>query len=58
VQLVAPQILHRGRVGRTPKEGGQLTHRANVLALRLVHELAHPHIVNHALAQNADALSR
>ena len=36
VQLVAPQILDAGGVGRAPEEAGKLAHRANVVALRLV----------------------
>jgi len=58
VQLVAPQVLDARRVGRAPKEAGKLAHRAYVVALRLVGELAHPHVVDHALAQRADALGR
>jgi len=58
VQLVAPQILHAGAVGRAPKEAGKLAHRANVVALRLVREFAHPHVVDHAPAQRRDALSQ
>ena len=54
VQLVAPQILDRGRVGRAPKKGGELPHDADVVALRLVRELAHPHVVDHALTQRRD----
>jgi hypothetical protein len=58
MQLVAPQILDRGRVGRAPKEGGQLSHRTNVMALCLVRELAHPHVVDHALPQRRDPVKR
>ena len=58
MQLVAPQILHAGAVGRAPKEAGKLAHRANVVALRLVGEFAHAHVVDHAPAQRRDALSR
>ena len=58
MQLVAPQILDRGRVGRAPKEGGQLSYRANVMALCLVRELAHPHVVDHALPQRRDPMKR
>jgi hypothetical protein len=58
VQLVAPQILDGGGVGRAPKEGSQLSYRANVLALGLVREFAHPHVVDHALPQRGDAVQR
>ena len=58
MQLIAPQILDTGGVGRAPEKPGKLAHRANVVALRLVRELAHAHVVDHAPAQRADALSR
>ena len=58
VQLVAPQILDRGRVGRAPKKGSQLSYRTKVVALCLVRELAHPHVVEYALAQRRDGMRR
>jgi hypothetical protein len=58
MQLVATQVLDRGCVGRTAKEGSQLSHRPNVLHLCLVGELAHPHVVDHALPQRRDPVKR
>jgi hypothetical protein len=58
VQLVTAQILYAGGVRRAPQKTGKLAHRANVVALRLVGELAHAHVVDHAPAQRADALGR
>jgi hypothetical protein len=43
---------------QAPKEAGKLAHHAYVVALRLVGELAHAHVVDHASAQLADALGR
>jgi hypothetical protein len=51
VQLVAPQILNRGGVRCAPKVGGESLHPAKVVALRLLRQLAHPHVVDHALTQ-------
>jgi hypothetical protein len=58
VQLVTPQILDRGRVGRTAKKSSELPHHADITALRLVRELAHPHVIDHALPQRRDPVKR
>ena len=58
VQLEAPQVFDGGGVGRALEEGGQLAHGADVGCLRLVLELAHAHVVDHALAQRRDGRSR
>ena len=41
--------------GERLEEGGELAHRADVAGLRLGLELAHAHVVDHALAQRRDA---
>ena len=58
VQLVVAQVLHRGAIGRAPQIAREPAHRADVRTLRLGGELAHPHVVEHALAQGADGTSR
>ena len=50
VQLVAAQILRRGGIGRAAEEAGEVDHREDIMALGLVREFAHPHVIEHALA--------
>src|ERR1700724_1888373 len=57
MQLVAPQVLDGGCVGRAPEESGELTDHADITGLRLRCELAHAHVVDHALAQRTDILA-
>src|SRR6202140_4233037 len=57
MQLVAPQVLDGGGVGRAPEESGELTDHADIAGLRLRCELAHAHVVEHALAQRTDILA-
>ena len=58
VQLVAPQILDRGRVRGGAEKTGEPDNCADLVGLRLGRELAHPHVVDHALAQCCDVLCR
>ena len=57
MQLVAPQVLNGGGVGRAPEESGELTDHADITGLRLRCELAHAHVVDHALVQRTDILA-
>jgi hypothetical protein len=56
VQLVAAQILVAGRVGRATQKCGQPPHGTDVCVLGLGRELAHPHVLDHALTQRTDGL--
>jgi hypothetical protein len=47
VQLVAAQILGRGRLGRSAEEGGELLDVSDIILLRLLDELAHRHVFDH-----------
>jgi len=51
VQLIAAQILGAGRVGRVAQESGEVPDGTDVSTLRLGGELAHPHVLDHALTQ-------
>ena len=55
MQLVVAQFLDTGGVRRAPEVLGKLPYRTKVMVLRLLAQLAHPHVVGHALAQRADA---
>jgi len=55
VQLVAPQVLGACLVWRPAEKGGEILDRANVAILSLRRETADRHVVDHALAQRADA---
>jgi hypothetical protein len=57
VQLIPPQILRLGRVGRSAEEPGEVRHHADVVVLGLGPELPDGHVLDHPLAQRADALS-
>ncbi len=57
MQLVAPQVLDGGGVGRAPEECGELTDHADITGLGSGCELAHAHVVDHALAQRTDTLA-
>ena len=54
VQLEGPKILGSGRVRRSLEIGGEPANGADVVDLGLAVELAHPHVVDHALAQRGD----
>jgi len=56
MQLVVAQFLDAGSVRRSTEVFTKLPYRANVLGLRLLAELAHPHVFDHALAQRTDGL--
>jgi len=58
MELIASQILGAGRVRRAAEKGRELAHGAEVVGLRLVRKLAHPHVLDHALAQRADGRCR
>jgi hypothetical protein len=58
VQLEPPQIFDGGGVGRAPEEGGQLANSADVGFLSLVLQLAHAHVLDHALAQRCTGANR
>ncbi|HQT34259.1 MAG TPA: hypothetical protein PLE06_09480 [Thiobacillus sp.] len=55
VQLVVAQVLHAGGVGWPVQIAGELSHRAQIVALCLGGRLAHPHVVEHALAKRTDS---
>lgn len=50
MKLIAPQILGPGRVRRAAEKRRELARIAEVLGLGLVRKLAHPHVLDHALA--------
>jgi hypothetical protein len=54
VQLEGPKVLGSGRVRRPLEERGEPAHGTDVVDLRLAVELAHAHVVDHALAQGRD----
>src|SRR5258706_10951150 len=56
--LTVAKLLHRGRVGRALEEGRQLANSADVAFLRSRLQLAHAHVVDHALAQRRTSASR
>ncbi len=53
-----PQIFDCGCVGLASEEGSQLANGANVGVLSLVLQLAHAHVVDHALAQRCTCANR
>ena len=54
LDLEAAQIFRCRRIGRTPKEGGEPPHVADIITLRLAAEVPHGHIVDQPLTQRAD----
>lgn len=54
VQLIVPQVLDARRVRRTTQIRSEPLDGAKIAALRLGIEFAHPHVVDHALAQRGD----
>ena len=58
VQLKPSHVLGRRRIGRAAQEASQSPHGADIGNLRLVGELAHPHVLDHALAQRGNGLGR
>jgi hypothetical protein len=55
MQLEAAKIIGCRRVRRAAEEGCERPDVADIVALRLLDELAHGHVFDHAPAQRADA---
>src|SRR4029077_10486776 len=58
VHLEAPQVLSARGVGRGLEEGSETAYCTKIAGLRLGLELAHAHVLEHALAQRRDGRSR
>jgi len=58
VQLETTQVFIGGGVRGSAQKLCKLTHRTDVGRLGLGFELAHPHVLGHALAQWRDGLNR
>ncbi len=56
MQLEAAKILRRGRIRRTAEEGCERPHVPDIVVARLLDEVAHRHVFDHAPAQRADGL--
>jgi hypothetical protein len=56
MQLERAQLFRNRGVGGTAEEGREPLDGTDVLALRIGHEPAHVHVIEHALAQRADGL--
>jgi hypothetical protein len=56
MQLEASQILRRGCIGRATEEGRESADVPDIVVARLLDEIAHAHVFDHALAQWADGL--
>lgn len=54
VQLELPHILGRGGLRRAAEEGREASDLTDVIGAGLLDEMAHRHVVDHALAQRAD----
>jgi hypothetical protein len=54
MNLKPANILAGRRIQRPSKEGGEIAHKANIVALRIRSQAAHRHVFEHALAQSAD----
>ena len=54
VQLELPHILRRGGLRRAAEEGREASDLADVISAGLLDEMAHRHVIDHALAQRAD----
>src|SRR5262249_48652630 len=54
VQLIFPQMLHPELVGRSPVECTKLRYSTDVRLLAARRQVAHRHVVDHALAQRRD----
>jgi hypothetical protein len=54
VQLVEAQLLGCGRIGRSAEEGSEGLDLADVVVLRLLHEVADRHVFDHAPPQRAE----
>jgi hypothetical protein len=56
MQLERAQLFGGRAVGGTAEEARELLDSTDILALRIGHEPAHVHVIEHALAQRADGL--
>src|SRR5947199_1992711 len=56
MQLETAKILSRGRIRRTAEEGRERPDVADIVGARLLDEVAHGHVLDHAPAQRADGL--
>ena len=54
VNLKPANILGRRGIRRLSKEGREVAHKANIVALRIGSQAAHRHVFEHALPQRAD----
>ena len=58
VQLIAPQILNGGRVGRAATKAGKLPHGADITGLRLPKRLPHASQDSRHLSSTGIAIGR
>src|SRR5258708_8495600 len=56
MQLKAAKILGRGRIRRAPEEGCERPDVPDIFVARILDEVAHAHVFDHAPAQRADGL--
>src|ERR1700682_2903075 len=54
MQLEKAKILRRGRIGRATEKGCKCPDVPDIVVVRLLDEVAHRHVFDHALAQRAD----
>src|SRR5271169_5737906 len=54
--MIFPQMLHPELVGRSPVKRTELRYRTNVSLMGARRQIAHRHVVDHALAQRRDRL--
>src|SRR6202045_5093129 len=56
MQLETAKILRHGHIRRTAEEGCEGPHMPDIVVARLLDEVAHGHVFDHAPAQRADGL--
>src|SRR4029453_7914358 len=56
VEMIVPQMLDPELIGRSPVESAELRYRTDVSLLGAWRQIAHRHVVDHALAQRRDRL--
>ena len=54
MNLKPANVLGGRRIRHPSKEGSEIAHKANIVALRIGSQAAHGHVFEHALAQSAD----
>src|ERR1700751_5960005 len=54
MELKTAKILRDGLIRRTAQKRGESLDLADIIVARLFDEVAHPHVLDHALAQQAD----